>query len=138
MAKTETGKIESCEPKNTPGAKSPASKAEGMQMEKSENTEVELLKSELAAERAEKAAIKEFLTALAKKTAPQGKAITSLDVIAKSEASVEEKPLTKSEIHEVLKAKSADASLKKSDRDAINAFYLTGQVNVNSISHLLK
>ena len=47
MAKTETGKIESCEPKNTPGAKSPASKAEGMQMEKSENTEVELLKSEL-------------------------------------------------------------------------------------------
>jgi hypothetical protein len=86
MAKTETGKIESCEPKKTPGAKSPASKAEGMQMEKSENTEVELLKSELAAEKAEKAAIKEFLTALAKKTAPQGKAITSLDVIAKSEA----------------------------------------------------
>ena len=70
MAKTETGKIESCEPKKTPGAKSPASKAEGMQMEKSENTEVELLKSEL--EKPKKIeAIKEFLTALAKKTAPK-------------------------------------------------------------------
>ena len=82
--------------------------------------------------------MQEFLTKLVKKTAPQGKAITSLDVIAKSETHVEEKTLSKGEIHEVLKAKSADASLKKSDRDAINAFYLTGQVNVNSISHLLK
>jgi hypothetical protein len=138
MAKTETGKIESSEPKNTPGAKSPASKAEGMQMEKSENTEVELLKSELAAEKAEKAAIKDFLTALAKKTAPQGKAITSLDVIAKSEAQNEEKALNKGQIHEVLKTKSSDPTLKKSDRDAINAYYLNNQVNVNSISHLLK
>lgn len=138
MAKTETGKIESCEPKNTPGAKSPASKAEGMQMEKSENTEVELLKSELETQKKQFEAVQEFLTKLVKKTAPQGKAITSLDVIAKSETHVEEKTLSKGEIHEVLKAKSADASLKKSDRDAINAFYLTGQVNVNSISHLLK
>ena len=78
MAKTETGKIESCEPKNTPGAKSPASKAEGMQMEKSENTEVELLKSELELKKLKKQQCKEFLTKLAKKTAPQGKAITSL------------------------------------------------------------
>ncbi len=138
MAKTETGKIESCEPKNTPGAKSPASKAEGMQMEKSENTEVELLKSELETQKKNFEAVQEFLTKLVKKTAPQGKAITSLDVIAKSEASVEEKAPTKGEIHEVLKAKSAEPTLKKSDRDAINAFYLTGQVNVNSISHLLK
>ena len=107
-------------------------------MEKSENTEVELLKSELANERAEKAAIKEFLTAFAKKAAPQGKAITSMDVIAKSETPSEDKSLSKGEIHEVLKTKSADPSLKKSDRNAINAFYLNGQVNVNSISHLLK
>ena len=138
MHKTETGKVEACAPGKTPGAKSPSSKAEGVQMEKSENTEVELLKSELAVERAEKAAIKEFLTALAKKTAPQGKAITSLDVVAKSEMPSEDKSLTKGQIHEILKAKTGEPSLKKSDRDAITSYYLTGQVNVNSISHLLK
>jgi len=132
------GEESACAPKDGPGAKSPASKAEGMQMEKSENTEMELLKSELAAEKAEKAAIKEFLTALAKKTVPQGKAINSLDVIQKSEAHTEEKKLSDKEIHEILKAKTADPSLKKSDRDAINAFYLGSKVNVNSISHLLK
>ena len=132
------GEMSASNPKETPGAKSPASKAEGMQMEKSENTEVELLKSELETQKKNFEAVQEFLTKLVRKTAPQGKAITSLDVIAKSEASVEEKPLTKGEIHEILKTKSSDSSLKKSDRDAINAFYLTGQVNVNSISHLLK
>ena len=107
-------------------------------MEKSENTEVDLLKSENETLKKNFEAVQEFLTKLVKKTAPQGKAITSLDVIAKSEASAEDKSLTKGEIHEVLKAKSADPSLKKSDRDAINAFCLTGYVNVNSISHLLK
>jgi len=145
MHKTETGKIESCQPGKTPGAKSPASKAEGVQMEKSENQEIELLKSELEAEKASKEdlkknfeAVQEFLTKLVKKTAPQGKAITELAVIAKSETSNEEKSLTKGQIHEVLKAKTAEPSLKKSDRDAITSYYLGGQVNVNSISHLLK
>jgi hypothetical protein len=60
-------------------------------MEKSENTEVELLKSELETQKKNFEAVQEFLTKLVKKTAPQGKAITSLDVIAKSEASNEEK-----------------------------------------------
>lgn len=145
MHKTETGKIEACAPGKTPGAKSPASKAEGMQMEKSENPEVELLKSELAAEQAAKEdlkknfeAVQEFLTKLVKKTAPQGKAITSLDVVAKSEAPKEDKSLTKGQIHEILKAKTAEPSLKKSDRDAINSYYLNNQVSVDSISHLLK
>lgn len=139
------GEMSTCEPKDTPGAKSTASDAHGDKMEKSENNEFDLLKSELEAEKAEKAdlkknfeAVQEFLTKLVKKTVPQGKAITSLDVIAKSETSTEEKSLNKGEIHEILKSKSADPSLKKSDRDAINSFYLTGQVNVNSISHLLK
>jgi len=131
------GEMSADAPSKTPGAKSPASKADGEQMEKSENTEVELLKNELAAEKAEKAAIKEFLTALAKKTVPQGKAITSLDVIAKSETPVEVKTPTKSEIHKILMAKDP-SKLEKSDRDAINSFYLNGQVNINSISHLLK
>ena len=139
------GEISACGPKDVPGAKSEASKAEGMQMEKSENTEVELLKSELAAAKAEKEelkknheAVKEFLTKLvAKKIAPQGKAVTSLDVVQKSESINEPKQLTKQEIHEILKTKAADPSLKKSDRDAINAYYLDAKVNVNGIKHLL-
>jgi hypothetical protein len=139
------GEMSACEPKDVPGAKSPASKADGDQMQKSENQEVELLKTELNAQKANNEdlkknfeAVQEFLTHLVKKTAPQGKAITSLEVIAKSELPVEEKALSKKEITEILKSKTSDPSLKKSDRDAVNSYYLSGQVNVNSISHLLK
>jgi hypothetical protein len=142
MAKTETGKIEACAPGKTPGAKSPASKAEGVQMdggmEKSENQEVDLLKAENETLKKNFDAVQEFLTHLVKKTAPQGKAIISLDVIAKSELPPEDKTLTKGEIHEILKSKTADPSLKKSDRDAITSYYLNGQLNVSGISHLLK
>jgi hypothetical protein len=141
--------IESCPPKKVPGAKSEASDAHGEEinksMEKSENTETDLLKSELVAKDMELAqlkknfdAVQEFLTKLVRKTAPQGKAITSLDVIAKSEVVSDEKPLTKGEIHEVLKKKTADPLLKSEDRDIINKYYLSGQVNINSIGHLLK
>lgn len=132
------GEMSACEPKDVPGAKSEASKAHGDKMEKSENQEVELLKSELETQKKYVEGIQEFLTKLVKKSAPQGKAITSLDVVAKSEMSIKDESLTKAQIHEVLKTKSGDPTLKKSDRDAINAFYLNGQVNVNSISHLLK
>lgn len=138
MAKTETGKVESCEPGKTPGAKSPASKAEGMQMEKSEKTEAELLKSENETLKKNFEAVQDFLTKLVKKTAPQGKAITSLDVVAKSEMLSKDESLSKEQIHKILDEKSKDPSLKKSDRDVMNSYYLTGQVNVNSISHLLK
>lgn len=132
------------EPKDPPGAKSPASKAEGMQMSKSEtNTEVEMLKSELASEKAKsdtlkknQDALQEFLTKLVKKV-PQGKAITSLDVIAKSESGQETQELTKSEVTSILMKKASDPTLSKSDRDAINAFYISG-TNYNTISHLLK
>jgi hypothetical protein len=72
-----------------------------------------------------------------KKVAPQGKAITSLDVVAKSEGGQEEKTLSKGEIDTILSKKSQDPKLEKSDRDAINAFYLNG-ASINSISHLLK
>lgn len=111
--------------------------------------EVELLKSEfsakLAAEEAKSAelkknldAVSEFLTKLVKKTAPQGKAITNLDSVAKSEpAKEDEKPLTKSEINTRLAKKAAEPSLAKSDRDAINAFYLHG-ADIKTVSHLLK
>jgi len=115
-----------------------------MSMSKSEpNAELELAKSEAAAANAKAeelqknlAGIQEFLTQLVKKV-PQGKAITSLEQVAKSEVSGDEKQLSKSEITEKLMKKAADPSLSKTDRDAINAFYLN-QANFNTINHLLK
>jgi len=132
------------EPKCSPGPKSEASKVEG-QMEKSENTNEELLKAELSESKQKLEtlqknfdAVAAFLTKLVeKKVAPAAKAITSLDVIAKSE-DTQEKTLTKTEIHNVLCKKSADPSLQKSDREAINVYYAEGQVDIKGISHLLK
>jgi hypothetical protein len=132
-------------PHSVPGAKSPASKVEGVQMEKSENNAVELAKAETAAANAKAENLQksldiatQILTKLVeKKAAPAGKAITSLEVVAKSEGQGEEKSLSKSEIDAKLLAKSTDAKLEKSDRDLINAYYLSGG-SINSISHLLK
>jgi hypothetical protein len=105
--------------------------------------DVELLKSEVEAKTAKIAELQknlelvtEFVTKLAKKSAPQGKAITHLETIAKTEVK-EEKELSKSEITTILAKKAADPSLSKSDRDAINAYYLTG-ASINKINHLLK
>ncbi len=107
--------------------------------------EVELLKSEISAKSAKVEELQknldvvtEFLTKLfAKKPAPAGKAITNLDAIQKSESGVEDKTLTKSEITTILAKKAADPSLTKSDREAINAYYLNG-ASIDKISHLLK
>jgi hypothetical protein len=140
------GKIEAQAPGKIPGAKAPASKSNEAAMEKSEGSpEVELLKSELGSVNAKYDDLKKnfdavaaFLTKLVeKKAAPAAKAITSLDVIAKSENTEEEKPLTKSEIDSVLLKKAQSASTSKTDRDAINAYYLSGE-SLRSISHLLK
>lgn len=106
--------------------------------------EVSLLKSELEAARAETekskkevAAVTDFLKKFVEKTAPAGKAITSLDIIAKTEGSTEEKPLQKSEIDARLTAKARDLSLSKSDREAINSYYC-GSKNIEKVRHLLK
>jgi K+-transporting ATPase c subunit len=113
-------------------------------MAKSEsNPELELAKSEAAAEKAKAEQLQksldtvtEFLTKLVKKV-PQGKAITQYEQVAKSESADSEKQLSKSEITAILSKKAADPSLSKTDREAINAFYLN-QSNVSTISHLLK
>jgi len=104
--------------------------------------EVSLLKSELEAAKAESEkgkkeleAVKAFLTKFVEKTAPAGKAITSLDIIAKTEGGKEEKPLTKGEIDAKLLAKAKDPTLSKSDRDAINSYYFSKQIE--KVSHLL-
>jgi hypothetical protein len=107
--------------------------------------EVELLKSEISAKEAKVEELQksldvvtEFLTKLfSKKPAPAGKAITNLDAITKSEEVKEEKPLTKGEITTLLAKKAADPTLTKSDREAINAYYLNG-ASIDKISHLLK
>ena len=119
------------------------SKAPAELCKSEQNPEIELLKAEVETHKAKNEELKksldtvaEILTKLIKKTAPQGKAITSLEAIAKSEAT-EEKPLTKGEVTAILAKKAADSSLSKSDREAINAFYLSG-ATINSISHLLK
>lgn len=133
-------------PHSVPGAKSPASKVEGVQMNKSENAELELAKAETAQANAKVDNLQKSLDAVSailtkmveKKNAPAGKAITSLEVVAKSEGSTsEEKPLTKSEIDAKLLSKAQDPKLEKSDRDLINSFYLNSG-SLNSISHLLK
>jgi len=102
------------------------------------------LKSELQAAKAESEATKKnleavetFLKKFVEKAAPAGKAITSLDVIAKTESATKtEKPLSKSEIDSKLLAKAKDQSLSKSDREAINSYYFTK--NIEKVSHLLK
>jgi len=75
------------------------------------------------------------------KSAPAGKSITGLNVINKSEGSVEEdkdlvSKMSKSEI--TSKLKSLDYSeLKKSDRNAINEYCLNN-TSVELIKHLIK
>lgn len=135
-------------------SKKTASASDDQALEKSEKflevdtstsvKEVEILKSELQAAKAEAEATKKnldavesFLKEFVKKAAPAGKAITSLDVIAKTESvSKAEKPLSKSEIDSKLLAKAKDQSLSKSDREAINSYYFTK--NIEKVSHLLK
>jgi hypothetical protein len=130
-------------------AKCPAA-SDAQALEKSEKDavveveEVSLLKSELEAEKAKSAqskkeleAVEAFLKKFVEKTAPAGKAITSLDIIAKTESANEEKPLSKSEIDAKLIAKAKDSTLSKSDRDAINSYYC-GSKDIKKVSHLLK
>jgi hypothetical protein len=113
-------------------------------LNKSESTQIDLMKSELQIAKAETekskkevAAVTDFLKKFVEKTAPAGKAITSLDIIAKTEGSTEEKPLQKSEIDARLTAKARELTLSKSDREAINSYYC-GSKDIKKVSHLLK
>lgn len=140
------GEISKNPPHNSPGPKSEASDAEGAKMNKSEAAvELELLKSEVEAQKTKNEELKksldamvESLTRFVKKSAPQGKAITEIAAIAKSEeGEKEEVTLSKSEITERLDKKARDASTTRADREAINAYYLD-DASLKSISHLLR
>lgn len=71
---------------------------------------------------------------------PVQKAVTSMaEVIAKSEADKPQvKPLSKTEIRSKLDQAARNPSLAKSDRDLINRYFLSGDVKVSQIEHLLK
>lgn len=110
------------------------------------NTDVELLKTEVEAQKAKAESLQKTLEAVTafvaklaeKRAAPAGKAITSYDAITKSEGfSDEPKALTKNEIDAILLKKSSDPQTPSADRQAINAFYLS-KADINTISHLLK
>lgn len=109
------------------------------------NADVEILKSEVAATKAENEELKKSLEAVTafitkmvgQKPAPQAKAITHVEALTKNEGFKEEKELSKSEVDQILNKKAASPNLAKSDRDAINAFYLN-KTSINTISHLLK
>lgn len=142
-------------PSDGEAASSKTPKASGDQaLEKSEKNlvinvssdkEIALIKSELQAVKAENDKSKKeladalsFLTKFVEKTAPAGKAITSMDIIAKTEnVNGNEKPLSKSEIMVKLSSKAKDPTLSKSDRDAITSYCLS-KSNISKVSHLLK
>jgi len=134
-----------------PGQNAPMAKSEETAVEvKPEvlvaSAETELLKSELTAKDGQIAELKKSVEVMTtfinklfeKKSAPQGKAITQLEQIQKSETPVADKTFTKAEIAKILTEKASDPNLKKADRVAINEFYASGQININGISHLLK
>lgn len=107
-------------------------------------TETVLLKSELSAEKAKTAELQkkvdlaaEFMGKLAaKRSAPQGKAV--VEVIAKSEDlnKPADKNFTPVEVNLILSEKVKDESLAKSDREAINNYYL-GSKDIKLVRHLL-
>lgn len=81
-----------------------------------------------------------------KGSAPKGKAITKIQYIAKSEeenkednkeTKVDVSKLSKSEIAKKLNDKIREGKLEKSDKDAINSYYLGEKTSIESIKHLL-
>jgi hypothetical protein len=114
-------------------------------MQKSEelakrNEEVSLAKAEISSLQAKNAELQKNFDAVAKfletlnKSVPQRKSVTSIDYIQKSE---ESKELSNEQVEQVLAKKVKDSSLSKSDRDAINSYYLNGK-SIETIKHLLK
>lgn len=71
-----------------------------------------------------------------KQTVPKQKAITELSALTKSEKSSETSELSRTEVKKILTEKAKEPTLKKSDRELINA-YCYEKVGVDKIKHLL-
>lgn len=147
-------------PKEQPMKKSEEKVVEDKSEGKAE-AKSDLLKSEIEAKEAEIAELKksneeiegkfkQLVSALTKSveksSAPKQKAVTKIEYIAKSEEDLnktEEKAkdlssLSADEISARLNEKIRSGSLKKSERDVINQYYLEeGKKNIDSIKHLL-
>lgn len=117
---------------------------------KTETEESKLLKSEVETLKQSNEDLKKSLEAVtkilknfAKPSVPKAKAITEIQYIKKSEetinnpASVDVSKLTKKEITSILCEKIRSGKIEKADKEAINKFYDNGQVNMESIKHLL-
>ena len=129
----------------------PSNEESNTDMKKSETETNDLHKSELASKDVEigdlKKSIETLTTAMSKfvkARAPQRKAVTNIEYIAKSEGDVkksEEKSedvskLSKSEISKRLSAKIRSGELKKSERDQITNYY-DNTIKFDKIKHLL-
>jgi len=119
----------------------PASKEEPKKDD--ENT---LLKSEIEALKAANEELKKnqdsIVAALSKKfapkqtTVPKQKAITELGALNKSETKDSTSGMSDAQVRKALGEKAKDPSLKKSDRDLINA-YCYNKVDVSAVKHLI-
>lgn len=105
--------------------------------------DIDLLKSELAAEKVKSeeskknlAAVVESLAKFVTKSVPAGKSITSTDIIAKSEGSKKEITLSGSEITTALTKKASNPAMSAEDKQAINDYYF-GSKNIEKVRHLL-
>jgi hypothetical protein len=117
---------------------------------KDSTEEVKMLKSEVETAKAENDELKKSLEKLTqivakvfgKKTdAPKQKAITSMEVVKKSEeeTKVESKDfskISKEEITKSLTAKIRSGKIEKNDKEAINNFFINNS-SIDSIKHLL-
>ena len=123
----------------------------GTDLNKSETVTNDLHKSEIASKDEEIGELKKSLEQLTsamskfvKARAPQRKAVTNIEYIAKSEEDVNKSEpakedvskLSKSEISKRLSAKIRSGELKKSDRDQITSFY-DNTIQFDAIKHLL-
>ena len=128
----------------------PSAEESNTDMKKSEE-ESNLMKSEIEAKDAEIGDLKKSLETLTtamskfvKARAPQRKAVTNIEYIAKSEGDVKKSEeevedvskLSKSEISKRLSAKIRSGELKKSDRDQITNYY-DNTIKFDEIKHLL-
>lgn len=107
--------------------------------------EIEALKATVEEQKKQNEELKKNLdgvvAALSKKFvkpagAPKQKAITELGALNKSETKEASASMTDKEIRKVLSERAKEPTLKKSDRDAINA-YCFGKVDVSAVKHLI-
>lgn len=120
-----------------------ANGGEKLAVKKSENSEVAALKAELELQKAQAektdaalgSLVKAFTNVLGQ---PVRKAVTDLTFVPKTDGpAIDVKNMSRSQVTEKLAQVTKDPSLKKSDRELIDSYYVNG-VSLDKIAHLLK